>query len=107
MKGGSTTAVLLGTVFLTSLQTLLGQPILPSMTLPAREPEETEVGFDHSLSPSLSPVVSLLDCYSQTYQTVYRHSGGVASLLKLAAACICQPSGRLIYLGADTLGALG
>ncbi|CAI8015335.1 Glucokinase regulatory protein [Geodia barretti] len=107
MKGGSTTAVLLGTVFLTSLQTLLGQPILPSMTLPAREPEETEVVFDHSLSPSLSPMVSLLDCYSQTYQTVYRHSGGVASLLKLAASCICQPSGRLIYLGADTLGALG
>ena len=100
------TAILLGTVFLTALQTLLSHPVLPSMTPGAQETEE-DLEFGHSLSPSLSPMVSLLDCYSQTYQAVYRHSGGVGSLLELAASCVSQPSGRLVYLGADTLGAVG
>ena len=100
------TAIVLGTVFLSALQTLLGLPVLPSATTPTQEPED-ETEFDHVLSPSLSLMVSLLDCYSQTCQAVYRHSEAVVGLLSLAASCLSQPSARLIYLGADTLGALG
>ena len=99
------TAILLGTVFMTALQSLLNQPALSEVVETPRQPEET--GFALSLSPSLSPVCHLLDCYSQTYHTVYRHSAAVAGLLELAASCLNQPNGRLFYIGADTLGAIG
>ena len=36
-----------------------------------------------------------------------RHAGGVAKLLTLAGSCLSQLNGRLIYLGAGTLGVLG
>ena len=116
MKGGSMTAVLLDTIFLSALQTLLELSVTsaaitsrPSNTRTeerAREKSQ-ELVFQHSLPPSLSPVTDLLDCYAATYRAVYRHAVGVASLMSLAASCLCQPSGRLVYLGADTLGALG
>ena len=116
MKGGSITAVLLDTIFLSALQTLLELSVTsaaitsrPSNTRTeerAREKSQ-ELVFQHCLPPSLSPVTDLLDCYAATYRAVYRHAVGVASLMSLAASCLCQPSGRLVYLGADTLGALG
>jgi N-acetylmuramic acid 6-phosphate (MurNAc-6-P) etherase len=107
MKGGSMTVILLDTVFLSALQTLIGEPLTSSMAVTATHQEFGGVGFNHYLSPSLSLVSRLLDCYSQTWQAVYRHSRALAGLTRLAGSCLCQPSGRLVYLGADTLGAVG
>ena len=102
------TMILLGAVFLTTIQSLLEQPVVP-VRVEQQEQQEIhhELDFEHSLSPNLTLISSILDCYALTCQTVYRHSQGVAGFLELATSCLCQSSGHLYYLGADTLGAMG
>ena len=107
-------AVLLDAVFLSALQSLLGHSVTsPTAVDPhGSDTEErvqqnfSETKFKHSLSPGLAPVAVVLNCHALTCQAVYRHAQGVASLMSLAASCLCQPSGRLVYLGADTLGVM-
>ena len=102
------TAILLDTVFLCAFQTLLERSATSSTNHCSSKDEQSfsEICFEHSVSPGLVTVAKVVDCYSMIYQAVYGHAEGVASLMSLAASCLCQPSGRLVYLGVDTLGAM-
>ena len=97
------TIILLDTLFLTALQSFLEQPIIPQQ----QQQQHHELEWKHSLPHYLDPIYAILDCYALTYQTVYRHSQGIAGLMELAASCLCQSDGRLFYIGSDTLGAMG
>ena len=105
------TAILLDTVFLSALETLLEHPATSSTakttTQQQQQQTEQQLGFDHALSPDLTSLTKLLDCYTLTYQAVYRNAEGMAALMRLAVSCLRHPSGRLVYLGADALGAIG
>ena len=78
------TQILLDTIFLSAFQTLFQLPVDPSTGSDgvrattgksAAKQNPQEMSFQHSLSPSLTPVGSMLDRFASVYHAMYRYSG--------------------------------
>jgi len=137
MKGGSMTAVLLDTIFITALSRAFRIPLeqfirvaapaagIDSLTncdhsvrgdvlqvntcedIKVDESQDGESKFQHSLSKEYQDVAGIVDTFAAVYHSAYRPAKGVAALLNLAASCLRYPDGHLYYIGASTFGILG
>ena len=96
MKGGSITALLLNTIFITalsrafnvSLEQVLSRPALPASLTnhttctesdaqptcdsEAQTSSESGVKFEHALSSKCEEVATIIDAFASTYQATYR-----------------------------------